>query len=366
MNKEVITTKQAIAIMIMFMIGTALMHPIHAKANQDFWAAYLFVVIITLFVFFVYSRIISLFPQKDLLDIHTFLFGKIAGSIIYGFYVFYAFSLCVFVTRHFTEFIQAISLPETPQYAFEICIMVVGIYIAKKGIETLGRWCLFSLPIIIFIFLLTIIFSISLFDPDHLKPILQNDLFLIADNAFNSFSLPFGECVLFLLLFDSLRNSKKSKNVFYTSMAIGVIIILMAISRNIMVLGVANNSLLTSSSVGAVSIIKIKSFVERIEVIIVIIFIICGLAKITVCLMGAAKGTARLLKLNSDQPLIAPIGLLIIMLSLNCFENFIQLSKWFYVYRLLFLPIQIIFPLAAWITAEIKMKLQKKHKSIKS
>ena len=67
MGKEVITTKQAIAIMVMFMIGSALIHVVQQKAKQDFWIAYLIVMIVTLFMFFVYSRIISLFPQKSLL-----------------------------------------------------------------------------------------------------------------------------------------------------------------------------------------------------------------------------------------------------------------------------------------------------------
>lgn len=361
MEKETITTKQAIAIVTMFIIGTALMHVAHSKANQDFWVAYIFVILITLFVFFVYSRIISLFPQKNLLNIHQFLFGKIAGSIIYLFYVCYAFSLGSFVTRDFTESIQTISLPETPQYAFAICIVLVSIYIAKNGIETLGRWCMFSLPIIIFVFLITIVFSINLFDPQNLKPAFQNSISLITENTLSAFSLPFGECVLFLLLFDSLQNGKKTLKVFYVSMAIGLSMIMLALFRNILVLGVENNKLLVSASVSAVSIIQITSFVERIEVIITIIFIICGLAKVTVCLMGVCKGTAKLLKLNSDRPLIAPIGLLMLMLSFNAFENIMHLNEWNNVNKIIFIPIHIIFPLATWITAEIKLKLQTKR-----
>lgn len=361
MKKEVITTKQAIAIMLMFILGSALIHVASTKANQDFWVSYVFVIIITLFVFFVYSRIISLFPQKNLLDINKFLFGKIAGSIIYGSYVFYAFSLGVFVTRHFTEFIQISSLPETPQYAFAICIILVSIYIVKNGIETLGRWSLFSLPIIIFIFLFTIFFSVYLFNPGNLKPIFQSDFSLIADGTFNSFSLPFGESVIFLLLLDSLQNGKKSLKVFYISMAIGVTIIMLAIFRNILVLGVENNKLLVNPSVSAVSIIQIRSFVERMEVITTMIFIICGLAKVTICLMGACRGTAKLLKLDSDRPVIAPLGLLMLMLSCNVFENLSHIIEWFNVYRVFFLPIQIIFPLVTWITAEIKIKLQEKR-----
>ena len=336
MGKEVITTKQAIAIMVMFMIGSTMIHVVNAKANQDFWVAYLFVIAITLFIYFAYSRILSLFPHKNLLDINRFLFGKIAGSVIYGSYVFYAFTLGTFITRHFTEFIQTVSLPETPQYAFAICIILVSIYIVKNGIETLGRWSLFTLPLIIFIFLITMICSVYLFDFENLKPFFQTDPSLIAENTLNSFFLPFGESVVFLLLLDSLQDSNKTLKVYYISMAIGVTMIMLGLFRNILVMGIANTNLLANASVGAVSVIEIPSFVERIEVIISIIFVLCGLAKVTVCLMGVCKGTAKLLKLDSDRPVIAPIGLLMLMLSINVFENAMHLNAWFNVNRFFF------------------------------
>jgi len=359
MEKEVITSKQAITIMAMFMVGTALIHIVQSKADQDFWVAYIFVIIITLFVFYVYGRIISLFPQTNLLDIFKYLFGKIAGSIIYASYVFYAFTLGSIIPRHFTEYIQTTSLPETPQYAYAICIILISIYFVKNGIETLGRWSMFSLPIIIFIFMFTIILSMHLFNINNLKPVFHSDFSLIAENTLNAFSLPFGESVLFLLLLDSLQNGKKSVKVFYISMAIAVAMFLIALFRNILVLGIANTKLLASPSLSAVSIIQITSFIERIEVIITIIFLICGMAKVTVCLLGACKGCAKLFKMDTDRLLAAPIGLFMLMCSLNFFENSMHLLEWFNAYRIFFIPQQIIFPLIAWITAEFKVKRQK-------
>ncbi len=363
MGKEVITTKQAIAILVTFEIGSALIHTAHTKDNQDFWISYLAAAVFTLFTFFMYSRIMSLFPGKNLLDINKELFGKIAGSIIYGTYIFYAFSIGIFVTRHFTEAVQVSSLPEMPQYAFAIPMILVCIYISKNGVETLGRWCMFSLPINFFIFLLTIAFSSYLFDFQNLKPAFQNSVSLLADNALNAYTLPFGESVVFLLLIDSLKNRQKTLKVFYISLAMGMGTIIFATLRNILILGTENIQFLTTPSISGVSVIQITSFVERIEVIVIVNFIICGIAKITVCLIGAAKGTAKLLKLDSDRQVIVPIGLLILMLSFNVFRNAMHLIKWFDVYRLVFLPVQILFPLAAWVTAEIKVKLKKRKKS---
>jgi spore germination protein KB len=137
MEREVITTKQSVALLTMFMMGSALIHSVQSKANQDFWISYLFVVAFTLCVYFAYGRILSLFPNMDLLTIQRFLLGKYVGGIIYGFYIFHAFSLGAFVTRHYCEFIQIMSMPETPQYALAICMILVAIYATRNGIETL-------------------------------------------------------------------------------------------------------------------------------------------------------------------------------------------------------------------------------------
>jgi len=234
----------------------------------------------------------------------------------------------------------------------------------KNGIETFGRWSLFTLPIIIFIFSLTIIFSLHLFNFRNLKPVFQNDFSLIAENAFNIFFLPFGESVIFILLLDSLQNGKKSLKVFYISMAITLLITFIASFRNIVVLGVVNNKLLTAPSLSSVSIIQITPFVERIEVIITVVYVICGLAKVAVCLLGTCKGCAKLLKMDTDRPLAAPLGLLMLMCAFNFFRSNNQIFEWFNVNRIFFIPVYIIFPLIAWIVAEIKIKRQNKHKII--
>ncbi|HNX13368.1 MAG TPA: endospore germination permease [Oscillospiraceae bacterium] len=365
MGKEVITAKQAIAMLVMFELGSALIHATHARDNQDFWLSYLAATVFALFTFFIYSRIMILYPGKNLLDINRELFGKVAGSIIFATYIFYAFSLGAFVTRHFTEVIQITSLPETPQYAFAICIILTCIYITRNGVETFGRWCLFALPVIIAIFSLTVVVSAYLFDFQNLKPVLQSDAFLIADNAFNNYSLPFGESVVFLLVIDSLNFRKKTLKVFYIGLILGAFLIAVATLRNILVLGMENIQLLTSASISAVSIIQLTSYLERIEIIVIINLIICGIAKIAVCLAGAVRGTAKLLNLNSERQLAAPIGLLMLMLSINVFKNAMQLNEWFDVYRWIFLPVQVLFPLVTWVIAEIKTKVHK-NKRVKA
>ena len=353
MIKEIITTKQAIATLTIFIVSNNFLHNVHYYAKQDFWISFVFVIIFFMFILFAYSRIISLFPHENLLDIFRFLFGKVVGSIFYALLIIYAFTLAAFVTNHFTLFIQTITLPETPQYAYAICIVAVSMYIAKQGIESLGRWSLFSLPFIIGIFLLTVVLSVQLWNPDNLKPVFQSSVTVIAENTFDSISL-LNQCVVFLLVFDTLKEPQKAKKIFYVSMAIGIAMIVITIFRNILVLGMRNNELLATASVSAVSVIQLKPFLERIEVIITIIFIICGIANVSVSLIGVCKGTAKLLKMESAQSLIVPIGVFLLMVSTNTFENIMQIFRYFPLYIYVAFPFQIIIPLAALITAEFK------------
>jgi spore germination protein KB len=82
--------------------------------------------------------------------------------------------------------------------------------------------------------------------------------------------------------------------------------------------------------------------------------------------MGACKGIAKLLKLNSERQVIVPVGLLMLMLSFNVFENIMHLNEWVDPLRFFNIPFQLALPIITWITAEIKTKMQQKSTLIKN
>src|SRR5690242_10017867 len=106
MNKEIITSQQGISIIVLFEIGSAIVLSPGSEAKQDVWITILLASLLSFPVILMYSRLLSIFPGKDLFDILNEVLGKILGKIIALTYVWYVFHLGALIIRNFSEFIQ--------------------------------------------------------------------------------------------------------------------------------------------------------------------------------------------------------------------------------------------------------------------
>jgi len=120
MQKSIISSKQAIYIMILFLVGSSAVTGVSTSSKQDSWISFLLAIVMAIPLILMYSRIIKLFPSKNLYDILYELFGKIGGLIFSLIYIIYSLQLSALVIRNFTEFFQMVSMKETPQYILAI------------------------------------------------------------------------------------------------------------------------------------------------------------------------------------------------------------------------------------------------------
>ena len=130
--------------------------------------------------------------------------------------------------------------------------------------------------------------------------------------------------------------------------------------RSILTLGEANVSIFFFSTYASVRLINIGEFLQRIEVLVGIIFISGGFVKISICLYAASKGLSKVLSFQNYRQIVAPVGLLMMILSIIVYDNTTDMFDWAKdIYKYYALPFQIILPLIIWITAEIKMRKKK-------
>ena len=99
----------------------------------------------------------------------------------------------------------------------------------KEGIEVIGRWSEFFVWIVILLFVAISILSISQMDINRLKPILKG--------IFSNFSFPFGETVIFTMVFSNISKAKNYNKTFIGGLLIGGFIVFLATLRNLLVLG---------------------------------------------------------------------------------------------------------------------------------
>ncbi len=360
MNREVISKYQAVNIMCMFILGTSFVLGPGAQARQDIWLSVLTALIAVVPLYFLYSKILALFPGKDMFDIFQLVFGKYAGGFIILLYVWYLFHQGALVLRSFSEFIEIVAIPATPQFIIILCMGILCIWMNKAGIEVLGRWAALIFPLMVIVFMITLALSVPKMSLLNMLPVLERGFKPVFKDAFVAFTYPFAEMVAFLVVLDNLKSAKPLFKIYFISLLIGGGMILLVSMRNILVLGVdlATHLYFPSYSVGRL--INMGDFLQRIEIIVSINFIFSGIVKTSICLYGAGKGLAKALHISDYKSLVVPLGLLMIDLAILVYHNVMEMFEWGgNVYPFYVLPFQVMIPLILFATAKVRLWLNK-------
>lgn len=357
MGKEIISDKQGICVITLFTIGSTLILGAAGEAKSDAWIAIIAALMAGLIISQIYARLLFLFPRKDLFEILEIVFGKIFGRIIGCVFIWYAFHLGTLVLRNYGEFIDNIALPETPMILSMVVLAFLSAWVAKEGVEVLGRVSEIFLMVIFAIVFTTQLLILPQIEIRNLEPILGNGIAPVVQGAFSSFTFPFAEAVVFLMVLSCLKEKKSCYKVFRWGLIVGGIMILIISIRNILVLSSDVIGLFYFPSYVAVTRVNIANFLQRLEITVSIVFTVCVFIKISVCLIASARGTARVFGLKNYRIIVMPITILMISISYILYEGAMDMLEWaFQVYPYYALPFQVFLPIAILISAEIKTR----------
>lgn len=345
-----------------FIFGSSIIVGVSLEVGQDAWIAQILSALMSIPVLMLYARLIRLNPEKNLYDIFISLFGNFAGKIFILIMVWYALHLGGLVLVNFTGFIKTVSLIETPLLPIMTIILIVVIYMVKSGIETMGKYSLIIMPIIIFVAVTTTLFSLNQMDFTNILPIMGHSVSKIASTSFKSLTFPYAETVLFLCVADSFNKNDSPYKIYIWAVIISTIIIVIILLRNIELMGCKLMEAEYFPSYIAVTLIKISDFIQRLEGSISMSFILMGTIKISVCLLAASKGLAKLFELKNYRQIVLPAGLATMSLSAIVYRNIMELYSFLDYYQFYAIPFQFAIPLTVWIFSELKARKDKQKK----
>lgn len=361
MNKEIISYRQGIYIIIIFFTGSIVLVGTSIKAKQDVWISLILTTLLSIPMLYIYSKLLTVYPGKNLFDVLTIVFGKFLGKVISILFVLYFLYLGTQIIRNFSEYVSIVSLPETPQIVSVIFIGLLCILMVKSGLEVMGRWSSFATPIIFFIILFTILLSSNNIKFSNFKPVLYDGFSPVLSTSLLFLFFPFLEVVVLLTMFNKLNDTRKTFKVFLYGMLIGSLAIFLILMRNLTVLSPNLANDVFFPSILEVELITVGVFIERIEIVVSIVFIFGVLVKISSCLLATTIGISKIFNINNYRYLVAPIGLAMMSLSLILYNNTLEILVWMHTYYpYLAFPFQIVFPIVTLIVAKIKIKKQNK------
>ncbi|MGG1678339.1 endospore germination permease [Neobacillus sp. NRS-1170] len=332
-----ISARQFAILVILFSVGTTILvipGILAHEVKQDAWIAALLGTVIGLLIVALHIAIGRKFPTMTLVEIIEILLGKWLGKAVSLTFVFYSFIGATELLYYVGSFLTTQLIKETPPAAIHIIfagILVMGI---RLGLETVARSAELLFPLFIFFFILimvSVLVTPELWKIDNLQPILKTGIkpMIRAVFLFSSvFALPL---IVFLMVFPiSVTQPKEAEKKFFSAIVIGGVCLFILITLTILVVGPETSSRQLYPSYTLARRLKVGGFLQRIEAILAIMWEITIFFKMTIYFYASITGLVQTMNIKDYRPLVIPLGMIMVTLSLVSHPNVIHSAKFDY------------------------------------
>jgi spore germination protein KB len=316
-------------IVITFSIGTAILHVpgfLASFAKQDAWIAAFITIIPSLLFIFVFNQLISLYPSMTFVEINKKILGKWLGKLASVLYLFYVFNITTGGVRGIGDFFTTQIMVETPSEVIMILFLLTSLIGVRLGLEVISRTAVIFFPWIVLLLLMLILFLIPQIKLQNIQPIFGEGIKPIIIGSFHHLGLPYLQLIILLMVTSFVTEKSEMKKAFYKGTVIGGIILSIIVLFSILILGADFTSRQAYPTYILGKKISIGNFLERVEVIVAIIWIFTIYFKITICYYGLTLGLAQLFGLKNYQILTFPLAFLIIPFSIFEHPNVVTIS----------------------------------------
>lgn len=222
MSKTTLKTKlsrrQYFFIIVQTEIGVGILslpYDLHSKAKQDGWISLLIGGVLLQIVLLVIWLIARRYPDKDFFQINEAVFSKWIGKGISLLYVAYFSMVAMVILLLFVRLISLWVLPQTPFWILALLMILVCLYLASGGLNTLARFYTF---VSIFLFFLIGLVLYSLKDSQFLFlfPVLNSGWMPVIKGA-NEAVLSFFGFIISLVIYSKVEGSpaQRLRTIFY-------------------------------------------------------------------------------------------------------------------------------------------------------
>ncbi|RKO66481.1 GerAB/ArcD/ProY family transporter [Desulfofundulus salinus] len=321
-----IDSKQAILLMISLVLPTAILTvpAITVKhARQDAWLS---IIVATMAGLLIARLVVSLslrFPGKTLFEYAEEILGKVPGKIVGLMYIWWFLHTNALIMDEFGAFLCTAQMPDTPVIVFFIVGIAVAAYAIRNGLEVLSRFNQLFLPLVLGLLLVVFILATKEMKVARLLPVFDKGAIAILKGAATPASW-LGEIVAFAMIIPFLNKPKEAHRVAALATLFTGFFLLVSILVAITIFGPNVTGHWIFPTYNAVRAVSIANFLERLDTIIVAVWMFGGFAKVGVFYYAAVLGSAQWLGLKDYRPLVAPVGVILAALAVLC-KNIVEL-----------------------------------------
>ena len=362
--KTPLSPKQAICLILLFLIDSSSVEDGSHIARQDVWLCAIFAFWAALPFILLYSNLFSLYPGLSFFEIAQKTLGKHLGAFVNICYILFFLHTTSLVVQHFTHFINENALPRTPAAALALPICLLAAWMASLGVYKFSRGAVILAFIFGVSFLVTLPLSLMHVDWGNLFPLLTSPPQVILSETFSLFASPMTQAAIFLFLFDHMADAKKIRKSYVRGTALVAAFISLNLLRAIIAFGGEAMGTLHFRTFSTASILHINGFVYRMEILFSGIFVIGVLVKMVVFFYISYRGVNLFFPKMKAIYVYPSFVVIVFILCLLRLPNSAHLFEWTNIFRWYALPFQVFIPLLVWIVAKAqarRLNTQKKH-----
>jgi spore germination protein KB len=352
-----INSRQFSILIILYIMGSAILNiptMIAVLAKQDSWIAAIIALAAASLILPLYIQLGNRFSHESFSWYTEEVFGKWLGKLIaLLFFVSFPFLTAILSLRNIGDFITTQIMPETPIQAIHILFALVIIMGARLGIETLARAAEVFFPIVIIVFLIFSLLISPQINFDNIKPMLENGIQPALKGSLIFIAYPLLEPIILISLFPFIKSTERNGMALFTGIIIGGGLLAIVASLSILVLGTSTATNIYSGYLLA-SKINIAHFLERIEGMTALIWVVTLFVRISLLVHITVVGIAQTLNLKEYRFLVLPMSIIHVSISQIVFPStayFLEFTPFWTIHAF---TMGLFFPIVLWIIGSFK------------
>jgi spore germination protein KB len=365
MKQEKISARQFMILVFFYSVGTAILITpagLAAEAGQDGWIAVSIGIGVSLLLVLLYNKVGSIYPHLTLVEKNEKIFGKWLGKSISFLLAFMAFhtgaELLVIVGR----FMRTQILEETPLWALNSLFALIVIFALRLGIEVLARAAEILCVWFVLLFFILILFLAPEINIQYLQPSFEVEVKSLLKASFFFTGIFTFSPVLFLMIFPvNVNDAAKGKRGFLIGTLLGGMVLLIVTLLTVVVIGPELTAMQRYPSYVLAKKINIGQFVTRIEAAMAAIWLITIYFRLMIYTYAAVIGFSQILELKDYKPLVFPLGILMVVLSLKIYPTEADADQYFKVWPFYIATYGLLLPLLLLAVYKGRKKFFKKN-----
>ena len=362
MTNSKISVPEAISVILIVLVAHTLVSLPKGLLNVTGSATIINLLYVGIIMFFLVLLIVKLFKDfggQDIVDIANILGGPVFQKIIGMIFIFYFIFSNSILLRNFCECLKTVYYPMTSLF-FILLTFIIALCISNNfGFSVTAKINLIFLPII-FVSILFIFFANNKnLSFENLTPILGNGLFDTFITGIGNLGA-FGGIVFLYFIPPYLKEPKKLKKVAMLSIVLSIIYLIICVA----IILLTFTFLLKVDEImplySAARYIEFGSFFQRLESILLLIWIIGMTCYFSITLHIVMNIFKKITNIRNTKPLLITFALL--MLSISLLPKNYAISKFLEtdVYPYLVIGIGMFLSTAILILAYFKVRIKKK------